>query len=147
DEIVGGSSGTPGQTLQLAFRPVLKGTLRLEVKEGLEFEAWVEVEDFFKSTGKDKHFVLNRTTGEIHFGNGEQGRIPVANPDELDTNIVAREYRYGGGKKGNVVAGQLNNLPGSVPGVDTNAITNLRPAVGGRDEESLEEAKLRAPQE
>lgn len=147
DEIVGGSNGRPDQVLRLAFKPVLKGTLRLEVQEGLEFEPWIEVEDFFASTGQDKHFVLNRTTGDIVFGNGEHGRIPVANPDNPDANIVAREYRYGGGKKGTVGAGKLTNLPGGINGVDTNAITNLRAAAGGRDEESLDEAKLRAPQQ
>jgi predicted phage baseplate assembly protein len=147
DEILGGSNGRPDQTLQLAFRPVLKGTLRLEVQEGLEFEPWIELEDFFASTDKDKVFVLNRTTGEIRFGNGKHGRIPVANPDNPDANIVARKYRYGGGKKGNVGPGKLNSLPGGVPGVDTNSITNLRSAVGGRDDESFEEAKLRGPQQ
>jgi len=147
DEVVGGSNGIPNQTLQLAFRPVLKDTLRLELDEGSGFELWAEVEDFYASTRKDKHFVLNRTAGEIRFGDGERGRIPVANPDNRDANVVAREYRYGGGKNGNVAAGKLSNLPGSIPGVDTNAITNLRPGVGGREEESVADAKLRAPEE
>jgi predicted phage baseplate assembly protein len=146
DEVVGGSTGRPDQTFRLAFTPVLKGTLHLEVDEGQGFEPWVEVEDFFASKRDDTHFVLNRTTGEIRFGDGEHGRIPVANVDNPDGNIVARLYRYGGGKKGNAAAGTLKNLLGGNVGVDANSITNLRPAVGGRDEETLEEGKRRAPQ-
>lgn len=147
DEIVGGSDGRPDQTFRLGFAPVLAHTLQLEVHEGESARAWLEVDDFFASGPKDEHFVLNRTTGELRFGDGDHGRIPVANVDSPDSNIVARLYRYGGGKKGNVAAGQLKNLLAGGAGVDTNEITNLRPAVGGREEETLEEAKLRAPQQ
>jgi predicted phage baseplate assembly protein len=146
DEVLGGSSGQPDQIFQLAFRPVLAGTLRLEVDEGQGFQPWMQVTDFFASTAEDSHFVLNRTTGEVRFGDGEHGRIPVGNIENPDGNIVARLYRYGGGKKGNAAAGTLTNLLGGTAGLDANAISNQRPAAGGRDEETLDEAKLRAPQ-
>src|SRR5207249_247385 len=97
DEVLGGSSGWPRQSFQLAFKPVLDKTLRLEVDEGEGFQDWTQVDDFFSSKPDDTHFVLNRTTGEVRFGDGEHGRIPVANIDNPDTSIVAREYRYGGG--------------------------------------------------
>ena len=42
--------------------------------------------------------------------------------------------------------GSLTDLLGGIAGVDANGITNLRPAVGGRDEETLDDAKLRAPE-
>jgi predicted phage baseplate assembly protein len=71
----------------------------------------------------------------------------VANPENPEANIVAVEYRYGGGRKGNVAAGQLSNLPGGVAGVDTSKVSNLLPAAGGRDEETVKEAKQRAPQQ
>lgn len=146
DEVLGGSSGQPDQIFQLAFTPVLAGTLRLEVDEGQGFQPWMQVTDFFASTAEDSHFVLNRTTGEVRFGDGEHGRIPVGNIEIPDGNIVARFYRYGGGKKGNAAAGTLTNLLGGTAGLDANAISNQRPAAGGRDEETLDEAKLRAPQ-
>ncbi len=146
DEVLGGSSGRPDQIFPLAFTPVLNGTLRLEVDEGQGFQPWTQVADFFASTADDSHFVLNRTTGEVRFGDGEHGRIPVGSIDNPDGNIVARLYRYGGGKKGNAAAGTLTNLLGGTAGVDANGISNLRSATGGRDEETLDEAKLRAPQ-
>jgi hypothetical protein len=146
DEVLGGSSGRPDQIFNLAFTPVLDGTLRLEVDEGQGFKPWTRVADFFASTPADAHFVLNRTAGEVRFGGGEHGRIPVGNLDDPDGNIVARIYRYGGGKNGNAGPGSLTNLLGGIAGVDANGITNLRPAVGGRDEETLDDAKLRAPE-
>src|SRR5258708_33335053 len=99
DEVLGGSSGRPDQIFPLAFTPVLNGTLRLEVDEGQGFQPWTQVADFFASTADDSHFVLNRTTGEVRFGDGEHGRIPVGSIDNPDGNIVARLYRYGGGTK------------------------------------------------
>jgi hypothetical protein len=162
DEIVGGSSGLPGQTFTLANSPVIAiptpytvtgvdgltitvQDVQLEVDEGAGSLAWQEVDDFFASTQSDAHFTLDRTTGVITFGDGTNGRIPVANPASPATNIVARYYRFGGGAATNVAAGAIQTLQTSVPGVDS--AKNLQAAIGGSDEESLDSAKLRAPQE
>lgn len=144
-EILGGSNGRPEQVLKLANAPVLDGTLTLVVDEGDGEQVWQEVADFFASGPDDTHYVLNRTTGEVRFGDGREGRIPVANPNRR-ANIIARQYRFGGGLRGNVGAGQISSLRGAVGGVDGAKIVNLFPAFGGGDEETLEEAKARVPQ-
>lgn len=145
NEVLGGSNGRPDQILKLTYSPVLAGTLKLEVNEGDGFVEWKSVEDFFASTPTDKHYVLDRTTGEIRFGNGKNGAIPVGNNALVTSNIVAREYRYGGGARGNVAARAVKNLLTSIVGIDDNKVSNLRAAVGGSDEETLDEAKRRAP--
>jgi len=172
DEVLGGSDGRPGQSFLLAHTPVLVrrrpltvssddvsgaaaaggsvtvDSLRLEVDEGIGEERWVvwqEVPDFYASGPDDRHFVLNRTTGEVRFGDGRRGRIPVANRDNPSANVVARDYRYGGGKAANVGAGTLTELRSWVSGVDS--VTNRRAATGGAGEETVAEAKARAPRE
>ncbi|MFQ5812411.1 MAG: putative baseplate assembly protein [Anaerolineae bacterium] len=162
DEVVGGSDGRPNQTFRLANGPVVvrdrpeevigaDGTrvritsLRLEVDEGHGFEVWQEVPDFHASGPDDPHYVLNRTIGEIRFGDGQHGRIPVANPASPNANVVAREYRYGGGKRGNVGVETITELQTFAESVES--VINRRPAYGGYDEETLAEAKLRAPRE
>ncbi len=165
DEILGGSAGRPNQRFLLASPPVLtrerplsvKGpdgltvtasSLLLEVNEGAsdaEFAAWQEVDDFFASGPDDPHYTLDRAAGEVRFGDGRRGRIPLANPDNPAANIVARSYLTGGGKHGNVGAATITELQSYVEGIAS--VTNLRPSFGGRDEETLDEAKLRAPQE
>jgi predicted phage baseplate assembly protein len=125
----------------------LAGTLVLEIDEGDGFAPWMEVRDFFASGPADKHFVLNRTTGEVRFGSGDAGQIPTGNAQNPDANIVARIYRHGGGAAGNVAAGQIHTMPGVLNGIDTNGIANYRAALGGRDEESLAEGLLRGPEE
>ncbi len=144
-EILGGSNGRPEQVLRLANMPVLDGTLTLVVDEGDGEQVWQEVADFFASGPDDTHYAPNRTTGEIRFGDGRQGRIPVANPNRR-ANIIARQYRFGGGLRGNVGAGEISSLRGAVGGIDGAKIANLFPAFGGGDEETLAEAKARVPQ-
>jgi predicted phage baseplate assembly protein len=145
DEVLGGSDGSPNQVFKLANTPVLAGTLQLEVDEGDGFVVWTEVNDFFASGQRDQHYVLDRTTGQVRFGNGTHGAIPVGNNARPTSNIVARTYRFGGGARGNVAAGMLKTLVSSMPGIDDNGVQNLVAAVGGQDEESLDDAKLRAP--
>jgi predicted phage baseplate assembly protein len=168
DEILGGSNGRPNQRFTLASTPIVplaqtqKVTsasgkqiqieyVRLEVSErpvigvDLGFQVWEQVNDFAASGPDDPHFTLNRTTGEIAFGDGIHGRIPVANPANPNGNIVARLYRSGGGKSGNVGANTLTNLLTFIEHVE--GVDNPFPASGGSDEESLEAAKARAPLE
>ena len=161
DEILGGSDGRPNQLFKLANTPVIERdtpmtlagadgltvqvtSVEIDVDEGAGLEAWQEVEDFFSSGPDDPHFTLDRTTGEVQFGDGQFGRIPVANPANPNANIVASVYRFGGGKRGIVGTGSVKALQTFVDGVDS--VTNLQPTLGGTDEESLSDAKLRAPQ-
>ena len=144
-EVLGGGNGRRDQVLGLGNTPVLKGSLQLEVDQGDGPELWQEVTDFFGSSPTDLHYVLDRTSGKIRFGDGRNGAIPVANAANPEGSIVAREYRFGGGKKGNVPAKAIKTLTTSISGIDDNAILNLLAAHSGRDEETLDEAKKRAP--
>ena len=145
DEVLGGSTGLPNQQFQLANKPVLDGTLELQIDSGSGFEDWTSVEDFFGAKATDQIYVLDRTTGEIRFGDGTNGAIPVANVNKPNNNVVARTYRYGGGKQGNLPASTLTTMVTSIVGIDAANVTNLFPAAGGQDEETIDDAKLRAP--
>jgi predicted phage baseplate assembly protein len=70
--------------------------------------------------------------------------VPVANVANPNANVVAREYRFGGGKRGNVKAASLKTLVVSIEGIDDTKITNRFDAHSGREEESVEEARNRA---
>ncbi len=160
NEVLGGSDGTPNQTFTTANNPICQlptpvtitnsdGTivtvtsLQLEVDEGQGFITWKQVEDFFASGANDAHYVLDATTGTVTFGNGVHGRIPGVNLTSPTDNIVAGSYRYGGGSQGNVPAKSITQIQTYVPSI--NSVTNYAPAQGGTEEESVEDAKLRAP--
>ncbi|MDJ0628977.1 MAG: putative baseplate assembly protein [Rhodobacter sp.] len=162
-EVLGRSLGVPNQTFTLARTPVLPRevpetvvaadgrvvtlrSVRLEVDEGAGPVPWQEVDDFHVSGPEDRHFTLNRATGLVSFGNGEQGMVPpVFAPAAGVGNIVAREYASGGGLRGNLPAGSITTIQSFLPGVQ--AVTNPFPATGGANEESVAAAKARAAAE
>ncbi len=141
DEVVGLGEGHPDENYELARKPVMKDTLILCVQPpgAVEDEnPWIRVEDFLSSTRDDPHYVLDSAEGMIRFGDGKRGRIPPPGAE-----IIAKEYRYGGGEIGNVPAGSISIMLSSPTGV--RGVANLRPSVGGRDEQALEDLKEQAP--
>lgn len=144
DEVLGGSNGEPNQTFRLTHTPVIHDSLTLEVDESEGFIAWKRVDDFFGSGPHDQVYVLNATTGEIRFGDGTHGAIPVANVDNPRANVVARMYQSGGGTRGNVPAGAIKTPLVSITGLADDKVGNLQAALGGRDEQTIDDAKQRA---
>jgi hypothetical protein len=140
DEPVGISDGRPDQKeFKLRRTPVQPGSLELSIQApGQDAEVWRRVDDLLGSGPRDQHYVLNANAGSIRFGDGRRGEIPVARAE-----IVARVYRYGGGEGGNVGAGEINAPTSNLLGVA--AVTNPRPAVGGRNEQSVEDLRIEAP--
>jgi predicted phage baseplate assembly protein len=155
NELLGTSNGEAGQVFGLQHTPVLSlrpdETVAVEEERQGEsvFVPWQRIHDFSTSTPYDRHFLLDTATGEIRFGpavrqqNGtiyQYGRIPAT-----DRRIRFSRYRYGGGTAGNVPDGRIRVLKSAVPFIDQ--VTNDVSAAGGRDQESLEEAKLRSARE
>ncbi|WP_055702950.1 putative baseplate assembly protein [Streptomyces silaceus] len=170
DELLGDSTGVPGQRVRLAHAPVVadRPPLLLEIAENIEGlddsgsgdgegsedgaggTGWVrwEVVDHFASSGPyDRHVTLDAATGEIAFGPA------VREPDgslrqfgavpAKGAAIRATRYRTGGGRTGNVARGAIQVLRSSIPYVAR--VENREAARGGVDGETVQEAKVRAP--
>ena len=155
NENLGTSNGEPGQSFTLTNAPIL--TLRqnenVEVETmhngNLVFLPWTRVDDFSISTQFDRHYILNMATGEVEFGPSvrqpdgtvsQYGRVP-----ESGRLIRFSQYRYGGGVEGNLPEGNLRTMLMSLAYIAR--VSNLTRAVGGRDQETIEELKLRAQRE
>ena len=164
NEIVGSSDGTPLQTFTLLHGPMVDGEI-IEVREREEprpeevadlgenavrkadendkdkgwLVRWRCVESFFESGPRSRHYRLDPHTRTIFFGDDRRGMVPP----QARNSILARQYRVGGGSKGNVNVGQLTVLTRAVAYVEK--VTNLLPAVGGANPEQIEDAKRRAP--
>jgi len=143
-ESLGHSDGRPAQQFTLAKKPVYYSPqtsapdIQLDVVEAGESVSWERVDDFFATDSHSTVYRLDPGEGVVTFGDGVNGRIPVAG-----SSIIVRHYRYGGGADGNVGANTVSKIKTSLPQVDS--VTNTRQASGGRSLESLENAKLRAP--
>ncbi len=149
EEFLGFSDGEPGQSFQVAYRPLLerRPEERVQVIVDNEPEDWQEIETFEKSERDDRHYRWDSTTGTITFGPSvmypdgsrrQHGAIPPGG-----ASIRVTGYRYGGGMSGNVGAGTLTVLRTTIPYIDR--VGNRRPARGGTDAETIENAKVRGP--
>ncbi|MHC4830731.1 MAG: putative baseplate assembly protein, partial [Planctomycetota bacterium] len=170
NEVLGYSDGTPDQDFSFGRSPVLRGQKIIiresevparrdarqimqdegddairEVRDdnGNIVEVWVrwhEVESFYRSTPSSRHYTIDPITGEVRFGDGIRGMIPPMGVD----NVVAEEYRNGGGTIGNVGAASLVVLRQSIAYIESTY--NPYSASGGSDRETIDEAKMRGPQ-
>lgn len=140
------SDGSPNQEFELGYRPLIDGTLVVEVDEGSGFTAYDELENFLNSDGARKGFTKETDADDlttIKFGDGVNGKIPPAGVDNIRVS-----YRIGADLSGNVGSRTINvNLAG-ISFVDQ--VFNPRQATGwaakqGSDEESLARAKIEGP--
>jgi predicted phage baseplate assembly protein len=155
-ELLGTSTGRPGQTFQVRRIPVLPRRPGESVRVVLprhdrlgepEVQEWSEVADLADATEEDLVYTWSGSTGEIRFGPRvidragrawQHGAIPA-----IDAQVMVTGYRFGGGRRGNVPANRLTVLNTSIPFVA--AVTNLDRATGGVDSETVENAKVRGP--
>jgi hypothetical protein len=73
---LGYGNGFPAQQVIFPGAPVEPCSARVYTQEKNSWRAWELREDFFSSTRRDFHAVLDATSGTLTFGNGEHGRVP-----------------------------------------------------------------------
>ena len=134
------SSGLPYQVFQAQNYPIIAGTQIVTVKEpNGTSNVWEERDDFDASSPEDNHYLLQPTEGEIVFGDGVNGRIPPKGSE------IRLTYRFGGGEIGNIPADSIWK-PIQIDS-KTIDVENERPASGGTEAESVEEAQSRVRKE
>jgi predicted phage baseplate assembly protein len=157
NEVLGVSTGLPGQRFALKHGPVVPGATPAVVEsfrsvQGTEpgidvFEEWSQVDDFVDSEPRDRHFRIDATAGEAVFGPAvrerdgkltQYGAVPPPG-----ARLRLRSYAAGGGRQGNVAAGSIKMLKSAIRYVAR--VENREPARGGVDAEDLESAKVRGP--
>ncbi|AIQ42148.1 putative baseplate assembly protein [Paenibacillus sp. FSL R5-0912] len=139
-EIPGSSNGEENQSFQLSKTPVLPGQ-SLSIREASgqgEWVLWEEVDTFSVSGPDGRHYMLDRSSGTVIFGDGKNGMIPQAGTDNIKC-----DYKHGGGASGNVAAGTITKIWDSYSWLDS--VTNPVAADGGFDQEEAEQAEIRGP--
>ncbi len=146
EDPLGSSNGAPKQEFTLTFRPLIEGTLIVEVNEGAGFQKWNLVENFLNSTSVSKDYELEikgDDTATIRFGDGKSGKIPSPGID----NIRAI-YRIGADIDGNVGANTVTVNKSAISFV--NRVFNPRQAIGynvkeGSTPEDFARIKIEGP--
>jgi predicted phage baseplate assembly protein len=146
DELIGLSAGVPGQRFAVAHRPLVASAEPLELEVGTG-PRWLEVEHFAGCDATDRVFVVDHVAGEIVFGpavrepDGSLRHYGAVPPKAAALRLP--RYRTGGGRRGNVARDTLTVQRDPVPFVTE--VQNRRPATGGVDRETVENAALRGP--
>ena len=168
NEILGASNETPSQRFRSTQTPVLAGqklevreSTEPSWKERAQIQAdegddtivrvpeatgkgdgfwvrWHEVPNFYGSGSRDRHYLLDRMSGEVTFGDGTTGMIPPALPGNIRLS-----YRTGGGVTGNQPANAIAQLKSAIPYVQK--VSNCEAASGGTDSEPDEALLARGP--
>ncbi|MBE9572057.1 MAG: baseplate J/gp47 family protein, partial [Proteobacteria bacterium] len=114
---------------------IAKNRMSIQIqRENGDWENWHEVYDFESSGPDDPHYMFDPEKGEVTFGNGLNGRIPVeSQPASYKTTL---------GAKGNIPEGQKWWI--NKEGFEGIKGKNQKAATGGKDAEPLENAKARA---
>ena len=148
--------GVPNQVVQLLRKPLFihdgaeqstfprpdlfRDIAVLVAEDGREQTEWKRVDpaEMLTAGKDDRVFVVDPVEGTVMFGNGIRGRMaPVGS-----NNILVDLYRVVPGSRGNIGPGEVNiceSLGDSV------RVTNILPATGGRDAETIDEIVRRAP--
>lgn len=150
-EVLGQSSGLPGQQFTLLSTPVLALDREQDLIDahlpGGQVETYHLVSDFAESTSTDRHFAFDPLAATVTFGpavlqaDGSVYRFGAVPPQ--DTILRLRRYQYGGGVLGNVPPHALVVLKSSIPYVAR--VTNHLRAAGGQNAQSLEDAVVKVP--
>jgi hypothetical protein len=151
NELLRAGTGAPDQTVVLSKRPVISGTVRLNVTTRDKTEEWIEIDDLTSASPEVpvrdprtppgtppvvnnlvKVFMLNAESGEIRFGDGLRGARPP-----LGATLRA-DYDYSVGREGNVNAGSINASPALPAGIK---VSNPVPTWGGAEAESVSDGE------
>ena len=138
NEIVGSSNGRAHQVFKALRTPII-GDVLLQVREtDDDWVTWSEVDTLAATHAESRDFTLDRSTGEIRFGDGRFGRIPPPGAN----NIRLHQYTTGGGRSGNQPTKAIAQMRSAVPAVEL--VTNLEPATGGLDAEDAAQVRAHA---
>jgi hypothetical protein len=135
------SDGVKFQTYQVDNDSVLEGSIRVYVNNN----QWKQV-DFFSENDNGPYYRVEydeNYRATIIFSDDIKGKIPSQGSE------IRIEYRYGGGPRGNITVGYINQIANVtsnlIPGAIPVNINNYTQGEGGEDAESIDEVKTRLP--
>ncbi len=133
--VISKSNGFPDQSIQLPAGSIESETFELQVEEsGKGYQTWLE-SPLHAADYDDRAYELDAENGTLKFGDGVRGMVPDAG-----SRIRIKMMRYGGGRQGNIPAGNLGTI--THPGLK---LTQPIDTTEGVDAETLDQAEKRIP--
>lgn len=144
EELVGFSTGRIDQSAELDQFPVIEGSIKILVDEGVGFTQWSFFERLVEANASRNAYTARedgRGVVTIQFGDGVNGRVPPSDAE------IRAEYRVGLGEVGNVGPGTLRDVQIEDATAASKVIDVVNPsaATGGNDAESSDSIRRNAP--
>ena len=141
------SSGVINQVVTVnTTEDVIESPIKIEIINGSITDEWNQIDHIERAGANDKAYEARFFDGRVEFvfGDNITGEAPVPGAS------IKMTYRLGGGSRGRIGAGVINEQRSIAPEPPFTAsvVTNFRnitPSAGGVDKESIEDAKRRAP--
>lgn len=146
--VVGVSDGASDQVFDLGTHAAGSVDASRLVVEVADTGAWALVDDLGGAGPLHQAMKLDAEAGTLTAGDGVHGRVPPTG-----AQVIVRELRVGGGRRGNLPPGSLGNVD-TVPDRLTGSakkpekplkVLQALPLGGGTDHESVVEAERRIP--
>jgi hypothetical protein len=145
--IVGSGKGFSPQVFEVSFnRTSLYKSFKLIIAKKTDSEAvfnvWKRVDDFFSSGKFDKCFIYDENIASVAFGDHEHGVSPCAG----ENNIKVCNLAFTSGSLSNIKKGMINSVESDNETLGNAWVRQITEARGGRDGETIEEARRRVPE-
>jgi len=142
------SEGISDQRISILDDSILESPVRVTVSGAGSSNQWDRIEFIEQANPTDEVFEARFFEGELQivFGNNVTGAIPE------NGATIEVEYRTGGGRRGRIGAGVIDETRPITPEFPFTAtidvrFRNISGSSGGDDQESIDEAKRRAPRD
>lgn len=145
-DIVVVSNGEPNQYVDILKENVIDDPILVYIETGSNSTQWKRIDFLEKAEANDEVYQVTHydTYTRVSFGDNSNGKAPI------DGQSIRVRYRLGGGIRGRIGRNGINESR-SIGGNQTVATSvnfnNSSPSRGGYDNESLDDAKKRAPRE
>ena len=141
---LGSGTGMSAQNVPMNEENVLYSDFGVMVAERNSrentFYKWKRVDDFFSSGKYDKHYVLDKGSKIIIFGDHIHGMAPRVLQDSIRLSNLRTTF----GENSNTKEGMINAVVTDNVVLKKARIVQIKPAAGGIDAETLEHAESRA---
>lgn len=148
DPIVVVSAGGPNQTVDILGTDILDEPINVTVTTGVTTQTFTRVQNLETFGANDPVYQVRflDDRARISFGDDVTGKAPLAG------QTINVRYRIGGGIRGRIGTNTINETRSINPDPPASAplevlFRNIGPSNGGTDEESLDDARARAPKE
>ncbi|MDR1364323.1 MAG: baseplate J/gp47 family protein [Oscillospiraceae bacterium] len=143
--IIGDGKGFSPQIFNINFeKEILYDSFEIIIGEQKNYETffkiWKRVDEFFASNKNDRHFIYEKTSKTLVFGDHINGASPRAGKD----NIIICSLAFTEGEASNIKKELINKAKSDNEVLKHAWIRQITEAKGGKDDETFESVKKRS---